>query len=175
MNSNASIESYFLIPLEQHYEAKPKPGVRLTILSELAGCDEATMIAAVAFIKRTRKAMSFPSPAECLAAIRASKVPAIADAGDITGSNYAKKANEYAKGSGRDEFPVIKKWLDKDRGLMTGQWKAWLTYWEGVGAKSTLALVYDRDSWTVPTEWPHQFDAQAQWAVGDPVGDADAA
>ena len=172
MNSNALIENYFIEPLEKHYEAKPKPGVRLTILGELSGCDEATLTEAVAYIKRTRKAMTFPSPAECVAATKAQgNVAKLASR--ITGPTYARQAAEFARGM--KAVPVIQKWADAEKTRFTPQWEAWQGYWEALGAASTINLARDRDSWTVPTDWPYQFDSNARYSAGDPEGHADAA
>lgn len=65
-------------------------------------------------------------------------------------SRYAQGAAKYVAESTLKQFPVI----EKD----TPQWNAWVEYWNRVGAKSTLLLISTRHTWTVPTEYPWQFD-----------------
>ncbi len=51
--------------------------------------------------------------------------------------------------------PVIERWGGDQ---MSEQWKHWLRYWTAIGAKGTLAIVQDRQTWTVPAEYPWLFD-----------------
>lgn len=161
--STSRVENYFLVPLEQHYEKQPKVGVRLTISQELSSFSEDVLTKAVAWLKTNRKAMTFPSPAECVQAadVASRSGNAVKVADGITGKNYGAKVAEYAKASGARDFPVITKWADADKTTFTDQWAAWDAYWRQIGAKLPLDLTADRESWTVPTADPSEFDMNA--------------
>jgi hypothetical protein len=158
------VESMFLEPLEAHYETKAKVGVRLTILSELRDQTDDTLAQAVVWIKTNRKAMSFPSPLECIDACkRFASVRVSATTSNGKPLRYGEKVAAYAAARGKDaKYPVIKKWTDETKTKVTDEWRSWRDYWFSIGAKMVLDETYSRESWTVPTNMPEEFDAQYQ-------------
>lgn len=54
-----------------------------------------------------------------------------------------------------DNAPVIERWFGSKE---NPDWTAWVLYWRTVGAYATLSLIEDRQSWTVPTRSPREFD-----------------
>ncbi len=157
------VESWFIEPLEKHYEVKPKVGVRLTIMSELAKYSEAVLGKAQNWLKTTRKAQTFPSPAECIAAAQQFDTgTAIAGSG-VEGGTYGERITALAKARGKSAvYPTIKR--------KTPEWDAWQRYWRDKKAKAFLDFTRDigeDQSWTVPTRWPAEFD------LGYSAGDRD--
>lgn len=55
----------------------------------------------------------------------------------------------------RSEPPVIQRWVGSKE---SAEWTAWMAYWKAVGARATLEIVKDRQSWTVPNNFPWEFD-----------------
>jgi len=51
---------------------------------------------------------------------------------------------------------VIERWHGA---FESPEWAAWVRYWAAIGATATLEIVKDRQTWTVPTMTPTEFDA----------------
>lgn len=151
--SNQKVEDFFITPLEAHFESQPTEGARETILSDFDQYSADDLNTAVEWLKRARQSQkTFPSPKECLKAIKAvvggRQERKVIKGTVIDGTNYAINAVAFC--AGQKDIPIIKK--DEP------QWDEWLAYWEWLGAHWLLDLVRDRDSWTVPTYFPEQFD-----------------
>lgn len=155
------VEDFFITPLEAHFESVPTEGVRDTILEDMEQYTADDLNKAVEWLKRARQSQkTFPSPKECLRAIRSvtgSKQDLPVFMGNaINGSNYGKNAHAYAiqRGAetGKASMPVI----DKD----TQEWDEWLQYFAFIGATIWIYELQGRSKWTVPTRFPSQFDSR---------------
>lgn len=159
----SKVDDWFITPLEAHFESQPTDGGRLTILDDMEEYSTDELAAAVEWLKRNRQSVkTFPSPKECLRAIKsvAGNHRALAIASDrqrITAENYAECAKAFAMGV--KEPPLIVKG--------TPQWDEWMGYleWLGVGWMLTIIHTEKREKWTVPAQWPHQFDPRYGKAV----------
>lgn len=149
------VEDYFIQPMVAHFESEPTEGVRETLLNDMEEYAAEDLMTAVAWLKRARQSVkTFPSPKECIKAIKAvvggrSKT-AVGNYGrvQITAQTYGEACSQFC--AGMEKVPVIVEG--------TPQWEAWHAYWKWLGAKWLLDLVRDRKSWTVPTEFPSMFD-----------------
>jgi hypothetical protein len=151
--SNQKVEDFFITPLEAYFEDQPTEGARDTILNDMDQYTADDLNTAVEWLKRARQSQkTFPSPKECIKAIKAvvgGRTERAVIRGEVIGhDNYA--ANAIAFTAGMREVPVIH--------IDTPQWEEWLAYWEWIGAKWVLDLVHDRKSWTVPAQFPSAFD-----------------
>jgi hypothetical protein len=147
------VEDFFITPLEAHFESQPTEGARDTILTDMEQYSGDDLSTAVEWLKRARQAQkTFPSPKECIKAIAAvvggRSERAVIRGTEIDASNYAINALAFC--AGMKELPIIKEGEP--------QWDEWLAYWRWLECKWVLDLVYDRKSWTVPTQFPSQFD-----------------
>lgn len=147
------VEDWFITPLEAHFESQPTEGARETILSDMELYAAADLETAVEWLKRARQSQkTFPSPKECIKAIKAvvggRTDRVIVKGSQITAETYA--ANAVAFCAGLREIPVVH---DTDP-----QWEEWLAYWEWLGVRWLLAIVRERKSWTVPSTFPSTFD-----------------
>ena len=157
----SKVEDYFITPMEAYFEAIPKDGPRETIISDLEQYASDDLMEAAEWLKRARQAQStFPSPKECIKAIKAvvggrRELPVIRGT-VIDGTNYAANAHAYivARGirPGQEDVPVIRKGSE--------QWIEWTDYFHSLGVHWALELMDGRDTWTVPTEYPGQFDSR---------------
>ncbi len=156
--SNKVVE-FFITPMEAHFEAVPKDGPRETIISDLEQYSPDDLMQAAEWLKRARQAQStFPSPKECIKAIKAvvggRRAQDVIRGSVITRENYGANAHAYAMAHGgrREEVsvPVIK------RG--TPMWDDWLAYFDFIEAKAIKQAMENRESWTVPAMFPRQFD-----------------
>lgn len=151
--SAQKVEDFFITPLESHFESQPTEGGRDTILNDMDQYTPEDLTTAVEWLKRARQAQkTFPSPKECIKAIKAvvggRTERAVIKGGQIDGSNYALNALVFC--AGMKEVPVIH---DEEP-----QWDEWMAYFEWINCRSVLSIVRDRKSWTVPTYYPSQFD-----------------
>lgn len=151
----SKVEDWFVTPLEAHFEAQPTEGGRITILDDMDAYGTDELAAAVEWLKRNRQSVkTFPSPKECLRAIRAvagnAKAIAASTHGQrITAENYADCAIAFV--AGRDPFLIE---------IDTPQWDEWIGYLEWLGVRWMLDIItlQKREKWTVPAKWPHEFD-----------------
>jgi hypothetical protein len=151
--SNNKVEDFFITPLEAYFESQPTEGARDTILNDMEQYASDDLNTAVEWLKRARQSQkTFPSPKECIKAIKAvvggRTEKGVASYSVITAETYATAAVAFC--AGMKEVPVIKEG--------DPQWDEWHAYWEWLGATWVLDLVRDRKSWTVPTQFPSQFD-----------------
>lgn len=160
------VEDFFIAPLEAHFESVPTDGSRETILEDFEQYAPDDLNEAVELLKRTRQAQkTFPSPKECIKAIKVivggrRQTPVIRG-GAIDASNYATNAHAYIVDRGiTKDVPVIKK--------DTAQWHEWIDYYRWLGVHWILADLDTRDSWTVPTLFPSQFDPRFNPAQAEP-------
>lgn len=151
------VDQYFIAPLQEHFESEPTDGGRDTITKDMAEYTAQDLTTAVEWLKRARQSVkTFPSPKECIKAIKAvtggrQELPVIR--GDvITRDNYGDNAVAYFAQSGRPKPPVIEKG--------TKQWDEWIDYYRWLGVRWILhiLLIEGRKKWTVPSEFPGQFD-----------------
>lgn len=149
-----TIEEFFITPLEAHFESQPTDGGRDTIMNDMQGISAEDLNTAVEWLKRARQSVkTFPSPKECnkaIAAVTGGRTvgPVAYRGNEITSENYA--ANAIAFCGGLQVIPVIH--------VETPQWQEWMAYWEWLGVRWLINIVKDRKSWTVPSEFPEQFD-----------------
>lgn len=148
------VETWFLEPLEKHYETKPKVGARTTILQELARYTETTLGKAQNWLKVNRKAQTFPSPAECIAACKQFEVLAIAGQQDVEGGTYAQRISAFA--AARPKTAVYPSFDDE-----TPEFRAWHRYWVAKNERNMISMtagIAAKKKWTFPTRWPWEFD-----------------
>lgn len=153
--SNEKVNNFFITPLEAHFENVPTVGGRETLLNDMDAYSPEDLNTAVEWLKRARQAQkTFPSPKECIKAIKA--VVGGRDEKQTTGystidaSNYARSSQAYT--AGMTSIPVIH--------FGEPQWDEWLAYWRWLGCMWVVHLVEGegRKSFTVPTYFPNQFD-----------------
>jgi len=150
------VEDFFITPLEAHFEAIPKDGPRDTILTDLEQYAPDDLMEAAEWLKRALQAQTtFPSPKECIKAIKAvvggrSLVPT-GGMNAITHQTYGAVAAAYAKNQYRDRAPVIAEG--------SPEWDEWLAYFEWLGmGRWVFAAMSDKKQWTVPAYFPRDFD-----------------
>jgi hypothetical protein len=158
------VEDYFITPLESHFESQPTEGQRETILADMESYSEEQLNEAVEWLKRARQsAKTFPAPKECIRAIQAVRTltavtpsgrPAFHD--DLSYGEKLKLWHEATKPKG---YPVIKKG--------TTEWAEWEIYFLAMDNQVQYPIMSSRDSWTVPTRLPSQFDGGYDWSRGD--------
>ncbi len=152
------VEEFFITPMEAHFEAVPKDGPRETILSDLADYSSYDLFEAAEWLKRARQAQStFPSPKECIKAIKAvvgGRSPvATGGYGAITKDTYGEAAMNFARARFRENAPMIAEGQP--------EWEEWIVYFEWLGMGSWIfAAMSDAKRWTVPSYFPHDFDAR---------------
>ena len=154
------VETFFITPLEAHFESQPTEGGRETILEDMEAYSPEDLTTAVEWLKRARQAQkTFPSPKECIKAIKAvvggrSDKPGVSYS-TITSKTYAQSCIAYC--AGMKEIPVIRK--DEP------QWDEWHAYWAWLGMRwiPELIAMEQRKVWTVPTNFPNQFDPRFQF------------
>lgn len=149
----SKVEDWFITPLEAHFESQPTDGARDTILTDMEPYSADDLNTAVEWLKRARQAQkTFPSPKECIKAIKAvvggRSDPVVIKGSTITAENYA--ANAVAFCAGKTDIPVI------HHGQQ--QWDEWIAYYEWLKVHWVLAIVRERKSWTVPALFPSTFD-----------------
>ncbi len=152
---SSKVEDYFIAPMIAHFESEPTDGGRVTINDDMAEYAPEDLTQAVEWLKRARQSVkTFPSPKECIKAIKAvvggrskNEVGSFGNY-QITSKTYGQEAARFC--AGMKDVPIIHE--------KTPQWDEWHAYWKWLGASWLLKLVYDRTSWTVPTEFPAQFD-----------------
>jgi hypothetical protein len=153
MTKSTKVEDWFITPLEAHFESQPTEGGRETIINDMEEYATEDLTTAVEWLKRARQSVkTFPSPKECIKAIKAvvggRTERAVIKGSQIDATNYASNAVAFC--AGMREVPVIH--------ADTPQWEEWFAYWEWLGVRWLLAIVRDRKSWTVPSEFPGTFD-----------------
>lgn len=149
------VETFFITPLEAHFESQPTDGGRVTILEDMDAYSPEDLTTAVEWLKRARQAQkTFPSPKECIKAIKAvvggRNEKQATGYSTITAQTYGKSCVAYC--AGMTQIPVI----HKDE----AQWDEWHAYWAWLGVKwiPELIAMEQRKVWTVPTYFPSQFD-----------------
>ena len=154
------VENFFITPLEAHFESQPTDGGRVTILDDMDAYSPEDLTTAVEWLKRARQAQkTFPSPKECIKAIKAvvggRNEKQVTGYSTITATNYAASAKAYC--AGMQQIPVIH--------FGEPQWDEWLAYWRWLGCMWVVHLVEGegRKSFTVPTHFPRQFDPRFQF------------
>jgi hypothetical protein len=155
--SNKVID-FFITPMEAHFEAVPKDGPRETIISDLEQYASDDLMQAAEWLKRARQAQStFPSPKECIKAIKAvvggrSNV-ATGGYGAITKETYGAAAAAFAKNRFKEQAPVIAEG--------SAEWEEWTAYFEWLGmGRWIFAAMNDAKTWTVPSYFPRDFDGR---------------
>jgi hypothetical protein len=150
------VEEFFLTPMEAYFEAIPKDGPRETILTDLDQYAADDLMEAAEWLKRARQAQStFPSPKECIKAIKAvvggRSLTPTGGYGAITKDNYGAAASAFARNRFKEQAPVIAEG--------SPEWDEWLAYFEWLGMGSwVFAMMSDKKTWTVPSYFPHDFD-----------------
>lgn len=177
---STKVEDFFITPLEAHFESQPTEGGRQTILEDMEQYSSEDLNTAVEWLKRARQAQkTFPSPKECIKAIKAvvggrSEGSNVVSFSAINAGNYARSAQAYC--AGMTVIPVIHQGEP--------QWDEWLAYWRWLGCTWVTSLVEGegRKSFTVPTHFPSQFDPRFQFMnmpkrrpVGSPESEENAA
>lgn len=154
------VETFFITPLEAHFESQPTEGGRETIIEDMEQYAPEDLTTAVEWLKRARQAQkTFPSPKECIKAIKAvvggRNEKQVTGYSTITATNYAASAKAYC--AGMQQIPVIH--------FGEPQWDEWLAYWRWLGCLWVVHLVEGegRKSFTVPTQFPSQFDPRFQF------------
>ena len=158
----AKVETYFIEPLESHFEDQPTAGGRETILEDMEAHDEEVLNQAVEWLKRNRQSQkTFPAPKECnkavaavLAEIKQVEVARKFDAPQ--GASYGEKLKKWVEAGGRAH--VITKG--------TFERREWEIYFLATGNKVQYPLMRSKDSWTVPTQVPKAFDHHYDWNAG---------
>lgn len=153
------VENFFITPLEAHFESEPTEGGRQTILEDMEQYAPDDLETAVEWLKRARQAQkTFPSPKECIKAIKAvvggRREGVVIGGGEINAKNYARNALAYAVSHGGKQGEVTVPIINEGE----PQWDEWLAYFRWLEAKWALDLMYDRKTWTAPTQFPSQFD-----------------
>lgn len=155
------VSDYFLTPLEAHFESQPTEGQRETILVDMEQYTPEQLNAAVEWLKRSRQsAKTFPPPKECLRAIDAVKFMASQPQRsriDVHGNSYGDKLRSWLTGGGK-AVPIFKN---------THEWTEWEIYFLATGNVVQSPIMAGKESWTVPTALPSQFDRDYDWSKGD--------
>lgn len=158
-----TVEAYFIEPLKQYFEKDPKDGAEGYIIEKLQGTEPRVLEAAVDWIKGNRQSQSsFPSPKECFAAIDAVKGrverPSVS-ANFTPGMTYGQKLKAWMTKLQAKSYPVIHKG--------TPEWTEWEIYFLATDNKVQYPVMRSKESWTVPTILPGQFDPNFDWNKGD--------
>jgi hypothetical protein len=158
------VEEYFITPLEAHFESQPTEGQRETILEDFEQYSEEQLHAAVEWLKRARQsAKTFPAPKECLKAIAAAPVASEADRRArpvfTSGMTYGQKLKAWMTKLQAKSYPVIYKG--------TPEWTEWEIYFLATDNTVQYPVMRSKESWTVPTILPSQFDPKFDWNKGD--------
>ena len=159
------VENFFITPLEAHFESQPTDGGRATILDDMDAYSPEDLTTAVEWLKRARQAQkTFPSPKECIKAIKA-VVGGRSDKQEtgystITAQNYAASSKAYT--AGMQTIPIIHEGEP--------QWDEWLAYWRWLGCMWVVQMVEGegRKEFTVPTYFPGQFDPRFKFMNAEP-------
>lgn len=152
------VETFFITPLEAHFESQPTEGGRETIIEDMEQYAPEDLTTAVEWLKRARQAQkTFPSPKECIKAIKAvvgGRSPvATGGYGAITKDTYGEAAMNFARARFRENAPMIAEGQP--------EWEEWIVYFEWLGMGSWIfAAMSDAKRWTVPSYFPHDFDAR---------------
>lgn len=158
-----TVEAYFIEPLKQYFEKDPKDGAEGYIIEKLTGTEPRVLEAAVDWIKGNRQSQSsFPSPKECFAAIEAvkGKVDRPSVSADFSASmSYGQKLKAWMTKVQAKSYPVIHKG--------TPEWTEWEIYFLATDNKVQYPVMRSKESWTVPTILPSQFDPKFDWNKGD--------
>lgn len=163
---SSKVEDYLITPLEAHFESQPTAGQRETILEALEDYSEETLNEAVEWLKRSRQsAKTFPAPKECIKAVaEVEKVKLFSE--PVKGRpefhddlSYGEKLKLWMETVKPKSCPVIKKG--------THEWREWEIYFLAMGNTVQYPIMAARDSWTVPTLLPSQFDPGYDCAHGD--------
>lgn len=155
------VENFFITPLEAHFESQPTEGGRETIIEDMEQYTPEDLTMAVEWLKRARQAQkTFPSPKECIKAIKAvvggrSEKGQVASYSTITAGTYAASCVQFCRGM--ETLPTIREGEP--------QWDEWHAYWDWLGVKWIPRLIAGegRKTWTVPTHFPNQFDPRFQF------------
>lgn len=157
-----TVEAFFIEPLKRYFEKDPKDGVEEHIVKTLDGTEPRLLELAVEWIKSNRQTQSsFPSPKECIAAVDAVKSEDRRPQGRAEfhdDMSYGAKLNAFLEDTKAKAFPVIKKG--------TNEWTEWEIYFLSMGNTVQYPVMMMRDSWTVPTLFPSQFDPGFDWERG---------
>ncbi len=158
-----TVEAFFIEPLKRYFEKDPKDGAEEHIVKTLEGTEPRVLEAAVEWIKSNRQAQSsFPSPKECFAAVQAvgsAEKRSEARSAFHDDMSYGQKLKAFMESSKRDNYPVIQKG--------TPEWAEWEIYFLAMDNQVQYPIMRSRDSWTVPSRLPSQFDPGYDWNRGD--------
>lgn len=160
----SKVEDFFITPLEAHFESQPTEGQRDTILADMDQFSPEILTDAVEWLKRARQAAkTFPSPKECNKALSAVTAVALTRKSSQevsrsfgSGMSYGQKLREWvaAKGPAR----IIHKG--------THEWREWCIYFLATDNVVQYPIMRTRESWTVPTLIPAEFDSAYVWEKG---------
>lgn len=91
---------------------------------------------------------------------------------DVTPDNYSDCAVDYMTLAGKGS--IVARWSGNCQGVRyeadPKRWGAWLAYFKRKGMKT--AFFESRDFYTVPADWPHQFDADVSLSEDTEAGEA---
>lgn len=149
------VEDYFITPLEAHFENIPTDGSRETLLHDMDAHSEELLNEVVEWLKRNRQSQkTFPSPKECNRALKAvidAKVVVPARMSiNTNGMSYGEKLKAWVKMGGKG-------WIIHQSSL---EWTEWFEYFKRNDCWVQLEFMASRESWTVPTQLPVEFDAR---------------
>lgn len=116
--------------------------------------------AAAEHIIRTHASGAFPKFPACLAALTKftgpaalSLVPGAAPTA-VTRETYVDRSIAFCKRAGVNGFHAFA--LERDK--QESQWLTWQAYFRAIDMPSFATMMQSSYRWTVPTEWPWEFD-----------------
>ena len=90
----------------------------------------------------------------------------------VTRETYQKLGKQFIASNDNIGFVIARRRVtkgDTQYPPTLQQWGAWRSYFQGKGISTRF--METRDYYTVPTEWPHQFDADAPVSADYAIGD----
>jgi hypothetical protein len=94
---------------------------------------------------------------------------------NVTAQNFEKLAELFMVSNGDTAFmvcPVPFFVKEQHHGASAREFGAWYAYRKkkGLDAKLMISFAEQAKPWTVPTPWPHEFDAEATFASDEEAG-----
>ncbi len=91
---------------------------------------------------------------------------------NVTRETYAKLGKQFIASNDNTGFVIALRKVrkgDTNHPATVKQWGAWFAYFQSKGISTKF--METRDYYTVPAEWPHQFDADAPVSADYSVGE----